>query len=248
MTTENPMRRRFLAATALSLAIVGLSPVLKPAAAHAEEVKMPRTLSLVGHGEARVAPDMAIVSVGVLKQAPTAAEALSANTAAMTEVMAALKAANIDARDIQTSNFMVSPRYDYADNQPPRLTGYDVSNTVTIAIRKIDQLGGLLDTLVSAGSNQINGISFQVSKPDQALDQARKLATEDATRKAKLYAGAMQLKLGPVLAISEGVNYSPPAPMMMKSMRGGAEMSADVPISGGEQSLTIDVNVTWEIN
>ena len=210
---------------------------------------MTRTISLIGHGETRMAPDMAIVTVGVLKQAPAAADALAANTAAMTEVMAALKTAGIEAKDIQTSNFMVAPRYDYGDNtQAPRLTGYDVSNNVTIAVRKIAQLGGLLDTLVSAGSNQINGISFQVSKPDQALDQARRLATEDATRKAKLYASAMQVKLGDVLSISEGVNYSPPQPPMMKAMRGAAEMSSDVPVSGGEQTLTIDVNVTWEIN
>lgn len=249
MTTENLMRRRYFAATALSLALVGAGSILNPQLAQAQETKMPRTISLIGHGETRIAPDMAIVNVGVLKQAPTAAGALGSNTAAMTAVMAALKAAGIEAKDIQTSNFMVAPRYDYGDNtQAPRLTGYDVSNTVTIAVRKIAQLGGLLDTLVSAGSNQINGISFQVSRPDQALDQARKSATEDATRKAKLYAAAMQLKLGPVLSISEGVNYSPPVPMMLKSMRGAAEMSSDVPVSGGEQSLTIDVNVTWEID
>lgn len=210
---------------------------------------MPRTISLIGHGETRVAPDLAVVTVGVLKQAATAAEALAANTEAMNSVMAALKAAGIDAKDIQTSNFMVAPRYAYGDNtEPPRLTGYDVSNNVTIAVRKLPQLGGLLDTLVSAGSNQINGISFQVSKPDQALDQARREATEDATRKAKLYAAAMQVKLGPVLSISEGVNFAPPVPPMMKTMRASAEMSSDVPVSGGEQALAIDVNVTWEIN
>ncbi len=243
------MRRRDFAATALSLAILGAGSILNPALAQSQETKMPRTISLIGHGETRIAPDMANVTVGVLKQAATAAEALAANTAAMTAVMTALKSAGIEAKDIQTSNFMVAPRYDYGDNtQAPRLTGYDVSNNLTIAVRKIAQLGGLLDTLVSAGSNQINGISFQVSKPDQALDQARREAAEDATRKAKLYASAMQLKLGDVLSISEGVNYSPPVPMMMKSMRGAAEMSSDVPVSGGEQTLAIDVNITWEIN
>ena len=200
------MLRSFLAATTFSLAVLAAAP------AFAEETKMPRTISLVGHGELRVAPDMAIVTVGVLKQAATAAEALAANTAAMTAVIAALKAAGIEAKDIQTSNFMVAPRYDYGDNtQPPKLTGYDVSNNVTVIVRSIAMLGGLLDTLVSAGSNQINGISFQVSKPDAALDDARKLATEDATRKARLYAEAMHLELGPVLSLSEGVTYAPPS-------------------------------------
>jgi uncharacterized protein len=237
------MLRSLLAATTLSLAVLATTPVL------AEETKMPRTISLVGHGESRVAPDMAIVNVGVLKQAATAAEALAANTEAMTAVIAALKAAGIEQKDIQTSDFMVAPRYDYGDNtQPPKLMGYDVSNNVTVIVRSIATLGGLLDTLVSAGSNQVNGISFQVSKPDAALDDARKLATEDATRKARLYAAAMQLELGPVLSLSEGASYTPPSPVMMKTMRGSAEMSADVPVAAGEQVLSIDVNVTWEIN
>ena len=216
-------------------------------AAVAEETKMPRTISLVGHGEAHVAPDLAIVTAGVLKQAATASDALAANTAAMTAVMDALKAAGIESKDIQTSNFMVAARYDYNQNtQPPKLVGYEVSNTVTVAVRKIAALGGLLDALVNFGSNQINGVNFQVSQPDAALDGARKRATGDAIRQAKLYAAAMQLELGPVLSISEGVTFSPPAPMM-KNLRGSAEMAADVPIAGGEQTLSIDVNITWEI-
>ena len=221
---------------------------LSAPAAFAGETKMPRTISLAGHGEARVAPDLAIVTVGVVKQAATASEALAANTAAMTAVMDALKAAGIENKDIQTSNFMVAARYDYNENtQPPKLIGYEVANTVTVAVRKIAALGGLLDTLVSAGSNQINGVNFQVSQPDAVLDGARKRATEDATRKAKLYTAAMQLQLGTVLSISEGVSFAPPAPMMMKNLRGAADMAADVPIAGGEQTLSIDVNITWEI-
>lgn len=241
------MLRRNIAATILGMSLLAVTPALANTAAHAQETKMPRTISLVGHADVKVAPDLAIVSVGVLKQAPTAAEALAANTAAMTAVMAALKSAGIAPKDIQTSNFMVAPRYDYGDSsQPPKLTGYDVSNNVSVTVRKISELGSLLDTLVNAGSNQINGISFQVSQPDHALDEARKLATADAARKAKLYAMAMRLELGPVLSLSEGVAYEPPPPMM-KTMRASAEMSSEVPVSAGEQTLSIDVNVTWEI-
>ncbi len=241
------MLRSIYTSTALGMAILDAIPNLQMPAAHAEETKMPRTISLVGHADVRVAPDLAVVTAGVLKQAATAAEALAANTAAMAAVMEALKSGGIAPKDIQTSNFMVAPRYDYGDNsQPPKLTGYDVSNNVTVTVRKIDALGGLLDTLVNAGSNQINGISFQVSQPGNAMDEARKLATADATRKAKLYAMAMHVELGPVLSLSEGVAYAPPAPML-KTMRAGAEMSSDVPVAAGEQTLSIDVNVTWEI-
>jgi uncharacterized protein YggE len=232
--------RNFVPAAVLSLAVLSAPAV-------AQEMKMPRSITLTGHGEVRQAPDLAVVNVGVMQQGSTAEEALAENTKAMNAVMAALKSAAIEARDIQTSNFMVSPRYDYNNNtQPPKLVGYDVSNNVSVTVRKIDQLGGLLDTLVKAGSNQINGVQFDVSRPDAALDNARKSAAADATRKAKVYAEAMSVGLGPVLSISEGVNSFPPVPMRMKTMR-GAEMASDVPIAAGEQVLSVDVSITWEI-
>jgi uncharacterized protein len=234
------MLRSMLSATALAFVVL-VSP------ATAQEMKMPRTLTLVGHGEVRMEPDVVMITVGVMNQGTTAAEALAANTAAMTAVFDTLKAAGVEPKDTQTSNFMVQPRYDYNNNiQLPRLIGYDVSNNVTITMRQIDALGGLLDKLVQAGSNQIQGITFQISSPEAALDEARKRATEDASHKARLYAGAMNVSLGAVQSISEGVRYEPPVPMRMKAARAEA-MSADVPIAGGEQVLAVHVNITWEI-
>ena len=164
----------------------------------------------------------------------------------MNALFAALKDAGIAEKDIQTSNFMVQPRYDYQDGKPPKLVGYDVSNTVTVTVRKLAALGLLLDKVVQAGSNQINGIGFDVSKPDAALDEARKLATADAARKAKIYAEAMGVGLGPVMSISESTGYQPPMPMARgKAMM--ADAAAPVPVAAGEQTLSVDVNITWEI-
>jgi uncharacterized protein YggE len=208
---------------------------------------MPRTISLSGLGEVRMAPDMAVVTVGVLSQAAMADEALAANTQAMNSVFEALKAGGIENRDIQTSNFMVQPRYDYNQNgQAPKLVGYDVSNSVSISVRKLDRLGSLLDTLVKAGSNQINGINFQVAEPDAALDEARRRAVADAMRKAETYATAAKIKLGPILSLSEGVNYQPPIPMEMKAIRSDG-MAPPVPIAQGEQTLSVNTSITWEI-
>ncbi len=235
------MLRTILAATVLGLAVLNAAP------ASAEEMKMPRTIALSGHGEIRMAPDMASINVGVLSQSVTAAEALAANTAAMNEVFAALKAAGIAEKDVQTSNFMVQPRYDYNQNNvPPKLIGYDVSNAVTITVRKIETLGAILDKMVQSGSNTVNGIQFGISKPQAAEDEARKLALADARHKAELYAGAGKLKLGNILSLSEGGAYQPPVPIQSKMMRGEA-MASDVPIAAGEQALSIDVNVVWEI-
>jgi uncharacterized protein len=234
------MFRSFVATGALTLAVAVLTP------AFAEETKMPRTISLSGHGEVRVPPDMAIVMVGVASQGDSAAAALAANTAAMQAVFAALKAAAIDAKDIQTSNFTVQPHYDYGNSgQPPRLTGYDVSNSVTVAVRKLGTLGAILDHVVTAGSNQINGVLFQIARPEAAMDQARKLAVADARRKATVYTAASATALGDILLISEGTAMPPPVPMQAKML--GAERASDVPIAEGEQAISVDVNIVWEI-
>ena len=225
-------------------AVIGLLAAISPA--FAEGGKMPRIISLSGHGEVRATPDIAYVTSGVVTQGATAAEALAANTKAMTDLFAALKESGIEDRDVQTSNFSVQPRYDFSNNQAPKMVGYDVSNNVTVTLRKVDTLGALLDRMVQSGSNQISGISFDVSKPDDAMDEARKLATEDATRKAKVYAKAMGIELGNVMQVSEGSAAQPPMPMVRSTMM-KADAAPPVPMAAGEQTLAVDVNVIWEI-
>ena len=225
-------------------AVIGLLAAISPA--FAEGGKMPRIISLSGHGEVRATPDIAYVTSGVVTQGATAAEALAANTKAMTDLFAALKDSGIEDRDVQTSNFSVQPRYDFSNNQAPKMVGYDVSNNVTVTLRKVDTLGALLDRMVQSGSNQISGISFDVSKPDDAMDEARKLATEDATRKAKVYAKAMSIELGNVMQVSEGSAAQPPMPMVRSTMM-KVDAAPPVPMAAGEQTLAVDVNVIWEI-
>lgn len=236
------MFRSLLAASALTIAAAFFTPAL------AGDDKLPRTLSINGHGEVRQAPDLANVNVGVTSQAPAANEALAANSQAMQAIFAALKTAGIADKDVQTSNFMVQPRYDYNnEGRPPRLVGYDVSNSVTITVRLLDGLGAVLDQVVQSGSNQINGIQFDISNPQAATDEARKLAVADARRKAEIYAAAGGVKLGDIVSISEGVAYQPPAPIMRaKAMRAEA-MAAAPPIAQGEQTLGVDVTIVWEI-
>jgi uncharacterized protein len=236
------MIKTLFAASALTLAAAFFTPAL------AEDAKLIRSISLSGHGEVRMAPDMAVVTVGVLSSANTAREALDANTKSMEAIFASLKAAGIESKDTQTSNFMVNPRYDYGQNngQPPKMVGYDVSNNVTVTVRKLDGLGAVLDSVVTSGSNQINGVAFQVSKPEAATDEARKLAVASALAKAKLYTEAAGVGLGPIITISEGGGYQPPPPVFARAkMVEGA--SADVPIAQGEQVIGMDVNIVWEI-
>lgn len=231
------MFKSFLAPLAIVLSVM---PAL------AEDAKLPRTLSLSGQGEVRAVPDIAMVSLGVTTNAATAKEAVDANNSAMTALLEALKAAGIADKDMQTSNFVVSPRYDYSrnDGSPPQQQGFDATNSVTVTVRKINELGRILDSSVAAGSNQINGITFGLDKPQPVMDAARKLAVADAKRKADLYVSAAGLRLGDIVQISEGGGYQPP-PVAFAQAR--ADKSADVPIAAGEQVISVDVNMTWEI-
>ncbi len=212
----------------------------------AGETRMQRTLSLSGHGEVRATPDIASLSVGVMTNAETATAALEANSKAMQAVLDALKAAGIAARDIQTSNLMVNPRYDSRsdDSSQPKTAGFDASNNVNIVMRDLGAMGKILDQVVNAGANQINGISFGVENEGPKLDDARKLAVKEARRKAELYAAASGVSLGGVITITEGGAYQPQQGLVFKAR---AEAMDSVPISQGEQVLAVDVNMTWEI-
>lgn len=210
-------------------------------------------ISISGTGEVAAAPDMAFVNSGVTSQGLTAAEALAANTAAMNELIATLKAAGIEARDIQTSGFSVNPNYVYSDARdengyqlPPKIAGYQVYNTVNVRVRDLAALGAVLDKAVTVGANTINGVSFAVADPSSLYDQARRLAFADAKKKAELYAGVAGEALGDIQSITESQGYSQPEPYMMRAVAADAA-SAPVPVEGGELTFSINVQVAWDL-
>jgi uncharacterized protein YggE len=227
------------------VALAGFLSIMPTSAQDTDRIPPPRLIALTGHGEVRAEPDMAMVMIGVLTQAPSARDAVTGNNASMEKVIASLRSAGIADKDVQTANFSVNPRYDDQDNGSPKLIGYDVSNTVTVIVRNLAKLGGVLDNVVSEGSNQINGITFDIAKRDPLEDEARKLAVADARRKAEIYAAAAGIKLGRIMSVSEGM-VQPPVPVYRAAMK--AADSGAVPIARGEQTLAIDVNIAWEIN
>lgn len=231
-----------------ALAFVALTALATPALA--QDARLPRALSLTGHGEVRARPDLAVVNIGVTNSAASAREALDANNKSMGDILAALEAARIERKDVQTSNFSVAPRYDYGLNadQRARVVGYDVSNAVAVTLRKLDRLGPLLDAMVGLGSNQINGIMFALDDPEPRRDEARRAAVADAKRKATLYGAAVGVTLGNVLSISEAAGLQPPVPVFTKAARmDAAEGAGSVPVAEGEQLIGVDVSITWEI-
>ncbi|MBP6012982.1 MAG: SIMPL domain-containing protein [Alphaproteobacteria bacterium] len=215
----------------------------------ASDNALPRIISVSGLGEVKTPPDMATISSGVVSEAASAKDALAKNNAAMAAVIAALKNAGVVEDDIQTSDFSVSPKYPpYQPNQttPQRIVGYTVSNTVTAQIKNLKNLGPILDTLVQSGSNQINGISFGINEPKKTLDEARKKAAADARAKAELYAQAAGVSLGRVIQITESSAVVPPVPMYRMAVANQAA-DASVPIAAGQQTVSANVSITFEI-
>jgi uncharacterized protein YggE len=165
-------------------------------AAMAQAVETPplqeRLLAVVGEGIVRGLPDMAAITLGVVSDAASAREALSANTASMTRIIEALKVEGIDARDLQTSNFSVEPRYSQpprnwngTDPFEPKIVGYTVRNQLTLRIRQLDRVGALLDKVITLGANSISGPTFSVTAASELEDQARRAAMREAIRKGE---------------------------------------------------------------
>lgn len=230
------------------LAMIGMSAATLPAMAEAAQTP---TISVTGKGTANVAPDMAIISMGVTKEAETAREALNANTEAMKKVLEEMQNAGIEARDLQTSDFSIQPQYIYPNNnngeQKPRISGYIVRNSLTVRVRDLEKVGDVLDASVSLGVNDGGNLVFTNDKPDEVINQARSKAVKDAMAKAKTLADAAGVTLGAIKTISEQAHNDIPRPMAKMRTMEMAAGSAPVPIAAGENSYDVTVNVTFEI-
>jgi len=211
----------------------------------AEDQRLPRTVSVSATGTAVAEPDQAAVSTGVVAEGDTARAALSANTALMAKLIDGLKAAGIAAKDIKTTSFNVSPRYqNYKDGRPATINGYQVHNQVRILVRAIDTLGQILDTAVTLGANQLGGIEFQVSGAETLKDEARKAAMANALRRARLFAASAGAEVGEVVAIAEEMAAPVNRPVVMTR---GLTSAESVPIEHGTQTLEVRVSVTWAL-
>lgn len=236
------MRALSTSTAALTLA-AGLAAA--PALAH-EAHPTDHTIVVTGTGEASAAPDIAFLSLGVEAEGATAAEALRKNSAQMDATIKSLRDAGVDKKDIQTSSLNVGAKYDYSrDNSPPRIVGYQATNTVSVKLRNLDKAGAVIDKAVGVGANRLDSISFGFADPKPLMDNARKSAVADARDRAGLYADAAGVKLGPVLQISD--SYMPgPGPMPVMARMEAADAKS-VPIAIGESTMSANVTIIYAI-
>jgi uncharacterized protein len=205
-----------------------------------------RTIAVTGSGKAFLAPDIATISIGVRTEDADPAQAMEDSNARAQSIADALEAMGVEARDIQTSSFNIYPNQQYDQSGNPMSTTYVVENNVSVTVRDLTELGALLSATVEAGANQVYGIQFDVEDREEALGEARQGAIDDARAKAEALATAAGVSLGDLQSISEVSGFPEP---FFDGRGGGAAEAAltNIPISPGQLTVTVDVNIVFDI-
>ena len=229
------------------LMLAAISLVGCRAAGTPTTVSNPQTgISVTGEGKVTVSPDVANIQLGIQAQGKTVADAQSQATKAMNDVMAALKANGVADNDIQTQYYNIQQITSW-DNvkQQQIITGYQVSNIVSVKVRDVTKAGSVIDAVTVAGGDltRVNSIQFSLDDPTTSIDKAREKAMANANDKATQLAKFAGVKLGKPISISES-SSTPPYPVYAKDVAGS---SSSTPISAGTLDITLDVQVLYAI-
>lgn len=205
-------------------------------------------VSLSVNEEVRSAPDMATVSTGVQTRAMTAQEAMRLNAQQMNRLIEAVLKAGIERKDVQTSGINLNPQYDYSNREgqtQPRFLGYEASNQVTVMVRRIDDVGTVIDRMVTAGATNVNGPSFGIADNAPLLRQAREKAIRTAAERAQFYAQQTGYRSARLLSISETGDFRPPMPMMMMAAERAAPMMDKTRVEPGEMATGVTLSFQY---
>jgi uncharacterized protein YggE len=201
-------------------------------------------INVDGTGKVTYVPNIGYVSAGVWSEAPTAQDAWQANRDKVARILAALKKQGLEPRDLQTSGLHIEPRYTHHKDRDPVLVGYRVSYELKVTVRKLDEMGRLLDEMVANGANSRMNISFGLADPETLLDEARARAIAHASKKARLYAKGVGASIGWVKTISENAAV-PFRSLAYEQAAPGADKALAIAV--GEQELSVTVHVTYAL-
>ena len=201
---------------------------------------------MTGTGKVSVKPDIAISTIGIQVTGSSLADATSQANSKMSAVIDKIKSMGVADKDIQTTNYSVQPitNQPKSSDETPTITGYRINNQVSVTVRKIADLGKILDAAVAAGANNIYGVSFSVADPTQYEQQARAAAVKDAMDKAGQLAQAGGVTLGKIVSISESV--ATPRPVFAAAAPSFAA-GAEVPIQTGQLEISVSVDVRFAL-
>jgi uncharacterized protein YggE len=205
------------------------------------------TVSFSGEGTVSVTPDIAAISASIVTQAADSKTAQDQNSTKSKAVTDFLKNQGIDEKDIKTSSYNVYPQYRYSTAGQQTISGYQVSQAYDVKVRDLDKVSTILDGLVSAGANQVNNLGLQVDNPDAAQAEARQKAIDDAKKKASELQGQVGIKLGRIVNFSENSNGSPMPMYALDAKNQSAGMGGGPEISVGQNEVTVNVTITYQI-
>lgn len=203
-------------------------------------------IAVTGRGEVKVSPDRATIQVSVQTRAASAAAAAAENATKQQSVLAALRTLGLANDQLSTINYNVYPEQRYEQGKEPVIVAYNVTNTILVDVRKLSQVGPVIDAALSHGANMIASLQFYASNTETARRSAIATAIEKARADAEAAAKAAHGSLGSLLEINVGA-YSPPPPrpMMMARVAGGVAQMDSTPINPGEETLSVEVSTRW---
>jgi uncharacterized protein len=204
------------------------------------------SIVVTGTGRVAIAPDVADLRLGVAVARPTVEAARADAAATMAAILAAIDAAGVARRDVQTALLSVQPRYDYPDGKPPTLTGYELTNVVEVTVRDLGRLAEVVDGTLRAGATSMDGLSFRVDDPIPAEREARIKAMLAARARADVLAEAADLTIQGVSDITEGAVIAPPGPRM-KAERMMLAADAATPVQAGLTEISVTVTVSYRV-
>jgi uncharacterized protein YggE len=217
------------------LVVVLVGALAHPAgpAAATEATPAAAVLTVTAAGRIEAVPDVGVLDAGVLAERPTAAAALAAATAA----------AGIAPADVATTRFALTPVWTGRTESDRRITAYRAENGLTVRVRRVADLGPLVERIVAGGNNTISGIGFEVSDLEQKRDAARVAAVETAVARAERLARAAGQRIVRLKSLTSG-DVDGSLPMMR---RAAPTTTAGVPLEAGSETITAEVTATFEV-
>ncbi len=225
------------------------APAKAPAGATVSSISDQPRIVVQGTGNISVKPDLVNLQVGVQVQKDKLQDAQSEASTKMDAIMNQLKASGVEDKDIATAQYSVEPVMTYNQNEPPKVTGFRVTNIVNVKLHDTTKAGKLIDDLVNSGANTIYGLSFGFSDPSAIMKQARAQAVADARSKAEQLATLSGVSLGAPLLIQDSGSNVPPVAIQMASDVAGKAMGGGVApaINPGQQEIRVDISVEFAI-
>jgi uncharacterized protein YggE len=215
--------------------------------AAASDTRPTPSVTVTGNAKIVYIPDIGYIHVGISSVGWTTAEAWKKNEEIVKKVFQELKKLGVDDKDLKTGNLSVQPRYSQKPKEEPKFLGYTVTYELNVTVRKLNQMGALLDAMVDAGANRDMNISFGCSKMDDLIEEARAKAVANARKRANLYVTGAGARLGDVLSISD-TPYSLPYRNYPVDAQAVREAKVNLPVLAGEQEATVNVTLTWAID